>query len=670
MQSLPQFSNINPKHIYSELETILSHNREAIDGLLQQSNYTWDNFIQPLEALDITLSNFWSRISHLHSVVNSEELREAYNLCLPALTQYATELGLNRDLFKAYEAIQQSDAFKNFSAAQKKVIENNIRDFKLAGVALEGKDKEHYQAIALKLSELQNKFEQNLMDATDSYEKLIEDENLLAGIPDSAKAGFRQNAEKKQRKGWLIKLDFPSFYAVITYADHEPLRREIYEAYVTRASDVGPHDKQYDNTQVMFETLKLRDEKAKLLGFDSYAHYSLAPKMAKNPDAVMDFLHELAEKTKPLALQEWQSLQSFAKENLKLETLNAWDVAYASEKLKLQKHDLSDEMLRPYFEVHNVINGLFQVVQKLYQITICEKTSGVDTWHEDVTFYEIYDNNKNLIAAFYLDLYARDKKRGGAWMDECRTRWKSADAKLQLPIAFLTCNFTQPLKDKSALLTHNEVVTLFHEFGHGLHHMLTKIDIAEVAGINGVAWDAVEFPSQFMENWCWYPESLNLFACHYETKAPMPKALYEKLIASKNFQAGMQMLRQLEFSLFDFRIHQEFVGDDNIQATLNDVRRKIAVVPAPEFNRFQHSFSHIFAGGYAAGYYSYKWAEVLASDAFAKFKRTSVFDPVLGEKFKTCILEKGGSADPLELFVAFQGREPKVEALLEELDII
>jgi oligopeptidase A len=670
MNALPKFSNLDTKTIKPALEEKLDADRKFIDGLLQQKNYSWENLIQPLEDMDVQLSNYWSVISHMNSVVNTDDLRKAYDSCLPLLTEYATEMGLNKDLYQAYETIAHSDEFDKLNKIQQKVITNALRDFKLAGVALEGEDKKQYQAIQLKLSELTNKYEQNVMDSTDAWSKLVTDESILNGIPDLAKQGFKQNAEQKGQDGWLIKLDFPSYYAVITYADENELRKEIYTAYCTRASNKGPHDKKFDNTTLMFEILKLRDEESKLLKFKHFGEYSLATKMAKESKTVLSFLNELAEKTRPLAIEEWKTLKTFAEKQLDITDFSAWDVAYASEKLKLHEHNFSQEELRPYFEVNHVIEGLFQVVQKLYGVNIVQNTDKIDTWHQDVTYYEVFDQDKQKIAAFYLDLYARSKKRGGAWMDECRTRHKNSKQELQLPIAYLTCNFTAPLKNKPSLLTHDEVVTLFHEFGHGLHHMLTKVDFAGVAGINGVAWDAVEFPSQFMENWCWHKASLNLIACHYQTKEPMPETLFNKLIASKNFQTGMQMLRQIEFALFDFRIHKEFDGEDKIQEILNDVRRKIAVVPSPSFNRFQHSFSHIFAGAYAAGYYSYKWAEVLASDAFSLFEKTNIFDPVLGQRFRQCILEKGGSEEPLDLFVQFQGREPSVDALLKESGII
>lgn len=669
MQKLPEFSKIEPTKLSSQLQNKLTANRQLIKTLIKEKKYNWDNLVQPLEDMEVELNNFWSIIAHLHNVMNTDALRKAYEECLPLLTEYSTEMGLNRDLYAAFLEIRNSKEYADFSKEKKKVIDNTIRDFKLAGVALEGKSKERYQQIQLKLANLTNQFEQNVMDSTDAWSKLITNEKELAGIPELAKQGFKQKAKDNQKEGWLISLDFPSYYTVITYADNRELRKKLYIAYCTRASDCGPHDKKYDNSQIMYEILQLRDEEAKLLGYQHFGEYSLATKMAKNSEAVLNFLYELAESSKPIATEEWKKLREFAEKKLQMEEFFAWDIAYASEKLRLVEHDVSQEELRPYFEIDHVINGLFEIAQKLFQITIVQDMEVMDVWHPDVTYYEIFNNKKELIANFYLDLYARTKKRGGAWMDDCRSRHQNTKKEMQLPIAYLTCNFTPPLENKPALLTHDEVITLFHEFGHGLHHMLTQVKIASISGINGVAWDAVEFPSQFMEYWCWNRQSLNLIACHYVTKEPLPDALLNKLQASKNFQTGMHMLRQIEFALFDFRIHKEFNGSNKIQKILNEIRHKIAVVQPPEFNRFQHGFSHIFGGGYAAGYYSYKWAEVLAADAFSLFEHTNIFDPILGERFRQCILEKGGSEDALDLFIQFKGSEPSVSALLKEAGI-
>lgn len=667
MQQLPQFSQIQVNEIKVNLEKKLATNRQLIRNLLKQNEFTWDNLVKPLEDIQVELNNFWAIISHLHAVVSSDELRSAYEKCLPLLTAYMTEIGTNKDLYQAYKTIKNSITFQNLSLTQKRVINNAIRDFELTGVTLVDQAKEEYQQIQLKLSELSNQFQQNLLDATDAWFKLIEDETLLTGIPDHIKQSLKLNAEKKQLSGWLLSLDFPTFFATVAYADNRQLRQEIYTAYFTRASEQGPQPQQYDNSKIMFDILNYRDKKAKLLGFKHFGEYSLATKMANSTEEVMHFLTDLAEKIKPMAVSDWNTLVDFSESQLQLKNLQAWDVAYATEKLRGQQYSLSQDELRPYFEVNHVINSLFQIAEKLYGIKIIECKEEVDKWHDDVNFYEIYSEKKQLIAGFYLDLYARPKKRGGAWMDSCRARHKSSTGELQLPIAFLVCNFSQPLKGQPSLLTHEEVRTLFHEFGHGLHHMLTKIDIASVSGLNGVAWDAVEFPSQFMENWCWHPSSLNLIAYHYQDKAPLSDKLFQRLIASKNFQTNMQMLKQLQFALFDFQIHTEFSGENRIQASLDEIRQRYEVVPVPEFHRFQHSFSHIFAGGYAAGFYSYKWAEVLACDAFSRFDQGNIFDSDLANKFRSCILEKGGSEDAVELFLQYQGKPPNSEALLKRL---
>lgn len=669
MQQLPQFSKIQVDRIKIDLEKIILNNRQLIQNLLKQNEFTWDNLVQPIEDMRVELDNFWAVISHLQAVLSTDALRVVFETCLLCITAYFTEVGTNKDLYKAYKKIKDSDAFHNLSRPKKKSINNAIRDFELAGVALEGEAKEEYQQIQLKLSELSNQFQDNLMDATDSWFKLIEDDTLLAGISEHVKQVLRQNAEKKQLSGWLVTLDFPTFYAIVAYADDRQLRQEIYTAYFTRASDQGPHCQQYDNSEIMFDILNYRDKKAKLLGFKHFGEYSLATKMASSTEEVMHFLIDLAEKIKPIAEFDWNNLVNFAHTKLQMNELNAWDVAYASEKLRREQYNLSQDELRHYFEITYVTKGLFQIAEILYGIKIVEKKEDFDKWHNDVSFYEVYTPEKQLIAGFYLDLYARPKKRGGAWMDSCRARHKKSTGKLQLPIAFLVCNFNQPLKGSPSLLTHDEVRTLFHEFGHGLHHMLTEIDIASVSGLNGVAWDAVEFPSQFMENWCWHQLSLNLVACHHQDKTPLPHELFQRLIANKNFQVGIQMLRQLEYALFDIRVHSEFSGENKIQVILDEIRQRYAVVPVPEFHRFQHSFSHIFAGGYAAGFYSYKWAEVLSCDAFSCFEKEGIFNSVLANKFRHCILEKGGSEDASQLFFQYQGRSPNHDALLKMIGI-
>ena len=585
---------------------------------------------------------------------------------MPLLSEYSTRLGQNRQLFEAYKSLADSEEFNKLDSAQQKVINDNLRDFYLAGVALEDDKKARYGEIKKQLSELASKFSDNVLDATMAWSKLITNESELAGLPESALASAKQLAKSKEREGWLLNLDFPSYLPVMTYCDNRELRKEVYTAFCTRASDQGPNAGEFDNTENIKRILKLRHELAQLLGFDNYTEYSLATKMAKSPDKVIKFLEDLAAKSKSQAEKELAELKAFAKDGLGVEELEAWDIGYYGEKLRQQRYAISQEELRPWFPVEKTISGMFEVVNKLYGIEF-ETVDNVDAWHKDVRFFNIIRKGK-VIARFYLDLYAREHKRGGAWMDVCRSRWKQ-DGKLQLPVAYLTCNFTPPVDDKPAILTHDEVITLFHEFGHGLHHMLTNVDYAAISGISGVAWDAVELPSQFMENWCWEKEGLAIISGHFETGKPLPEEMRNKLLAAKNFQSAMMMVRQLEFSLFDFKLHKEYRENIDAQSVLNEVRKQVAVVIPPSFNRFQNSFSHIFAGGYAAGYYSYKWAEVLSADAFSRFEEEGVFNRETGESFLHEILEKGGSAEPMELFVNFRGREPEIDALLRHSGI-
>jgi len=550
------------------------------------------------------------------------------------------------------------------------VVDNALRDFRLAGVDLPPEKQRRYREIQQRLARLTSRFEENLLDATQAWSKQITDVRRLAGLPESARAQARQAAEQRNQEGWVFTLEFPSYYAVMTYADDAGLRREVYEAYVTRASDQGPHAGKWDNGPIMEEILALRHELAQLLGFANYAERSLATKMAPSPEKVMAFLRDLADRSLGQAQEELEELKRFAREQYGVEELAAWDISYYSEKLRQRRYALSDEDLRPYFPEDRVLPGLFEVVKRLYGLEI-RRLEGIETWHDDVRFYEIRDAEGRLRGQFYVDLYARPKKRGGAWMDVCISRMRRADGSVQTPVAYLTCNLTPPVGDKPALFTHDEVITLFHEFGHGLHHMLTTVDYASVAGISGVAWDAVELPSQFMENWCWQREALDLIAGHYRTGEPLPDELFDKMIAARNFQAGMQMVRQLEFSLFDFRLHLEYDPETGarIQQILDEVRAEVAVVRPPVYNRFQHGFAHIFAGGYAAGYYSYKWAEVLSSDAFGRFEEEGIFNRETGLAFLETILEQGGARDPMDLFKEFRGREPEIEALLRHSGI-
>ncbi|RZF91419.1 oligopeptidase A [Pseudoalteromonas sp. CO302Y] len=670
LEGLPPFSKIEPAHVVPALKAAIKECRLTIDKVLAAKSYTWNDLVLPLEEADDKLSRLFSPVSHMNSVVNSDELREAYEQCLPLLSEYSTFVGQHQGLYDAYNALHNSDEFKALTTAQQKTITNALRDFELSGIALKPEQQKRYGEISARLSELSSKFGNNVMDATLAWQKHITDESELAGLPESALALGADTAKSKDLDGWVFTLDFPSYLPIMTYADNRELREETYTAFVTRASDQGPNAGEFDNSEIMSEELALRHELAQLLGFNSYADMSLATKMAESPAQVFSFLEDLAAKSKPQAEQELAELTAYAKDKHGVTELAAWDYAYYAEKLKQEKYAISDEVLRPYFPANKVLNGLFTTVNRLFGINVKE-VSDFDTYHPDVRFFEIYDSSNTLRGRFYLDLYARDRKRGGAWMDDCMGRKVRANGELQTPVAYLVCNFNKAVGDKPALFTHNEVTTLFHEFGHGIHHMLTQVDAAPVAGINGVAWDAVELPSQFLENWCYEEEALNFISGHYETDEPLPKELLDKLLAAKNFQSGMQMLRQLEFSLFDFTIHHTYKAGEpcNIQAILDDVRSKTAVVKAPAFNRFQHGFSHIFAGGYSAGYYSYKWAEVLSADAFSKFEEEGIFNQETGQAFLNNILEKGGSEEPMELFKKFRGREPQVDALLRHSGI-
>lgn len=671
MDSLPPFSQIKPEQVQpAVIQAIADCKQKISDVLAQRDPHTWDSLIAPLEEVNDRLSRIWSPVSHLNSVLNSEALREAHDACLPLLSEFQTYVGQHEGLYQAYLALSQSDDFPLLSGAQRKEIQNTLRDFRLSGIGLPAEAQQRYGEIQARLSELASRFSNNVLDATQGWHKLVADEAELAGLPDSVRAAARQMAELKGKEGWLFTLDIPSYLPVMMYADNRELRAEMYEAFTTRASDQGPNAGKWDNSAIMSELLTLRRELAQLLGFANYAELSLATKMADKAEQVVSFLTDLAAKSLPQGKAELEEIRAFAAEQHGQSELAAWDLAYYAEKLKQHKFSISDEQLRPYFPASKVVKGLFEVVKRVFGMKVRERL-GIDTWHPDVRFYDIFDADDELRGSFYLDLYAREHKQGGAWMDVCLGRRYRQDGSLQKPVAYLTCNFNGPVDGKPALFTHNEVVTLFHEFGHGIHHMLTRIDVAGVAGINGVAWDAVELPSQFLENWCWESEALAFISGHYETGEPLPADLLEKMLTARNFQAAMQMLRQLEFALFDFRLHQEFdpANPAQLPALLDEVRSQVAVMTPPAFNRFQHSFSHIFAGGYAAGYYSYKWAEVLSADAFSRFEEEGIFNPATGQSFLKNILEKGGSKEPMELFRAFRGREPKVDALLRHSGI-
>ena len=662
---LPPFETIKAEHALAAVQTILERNRTKIASMLaDESCRNWAALVAPLDELNDQLEQAWTPVSHLNAVMDSAELRAAYNACLPLLSEYNTELGQSQPLFRAFEALAQGDEAAGYGAAQNKIISNTLRDFRLSGVALADADKKRYAQISKELSNLASRFAEQVLDATQGWTKLITDQKLLSGIPQASLAGMAQAAQAKGEAGYLVTLEFPSYFAVITYCDNALLRQQIHEAYVTRASERGPNAGQWDNSPLITQILALRHEKARLLGFKNYTELSLANKMAESPQQVLDFLQQLAQRSQFSARQEMSELQEFASQHYSVEKLQPWDVGYYSEKLRQHRYAISQDELRPWFPLNQVLQGLFEISRRLFGIEITA-VKGPQLWHHDVLFYEVSRDNQ-VIAQFYLDLFARERKRGGAWMAECRVRRRRSDGSLQLPVAFLTCNFNAPVADAPALLTHNEVTTLFHEFGHGLHHMLTQIEYSGVSGINGVPWDAVELPSQFLENWCWQPESLTQISSHYQTGKPLPQTMLDKLLAAKHFQAGMQMVRQLEFALFDFRIHLHDPAEAplDVQKILDEVRAQVSVVPVLPDNRFQHGFSHIFSGGYAAGYYSYKWAEVLSADAFARFEEQGIFDTQAAADFLSKILEQGGSQEPLEMFQAFRGRDPDIEALL------
>ncbi|STX44489.1 Oligopeptidase A [Legionella donaldsonii] len=661
--SLPQFTSLDPAGFVNRLDTLLQDNLQQITTLLAQKNahYTWDKLMRPLEDMDDVLERFWSPLSHLHAVVNSKALRECYQACLPKLSAYEAAIGHNHDLYDAVKSLAQDQ----LDPVQQKIVEDTLRDFELAGVALSAEKKQRFEAIQTRLSELSNQFENNVLDATQAFSLHISDEKRVAGLPEHALHTAAELAAEKGLSGWMFNLEFPCYIAIITHADDRALRETFYEAYATRASEQGPQAGKFDNSHVMNEILALRHEKAQLLGFANYAELSLATKMAESPKQVIDFLTDLSIRAHHQAETEFQALQAFAEKHHGLTKLEPWDVTYISEKKRQAQYAISQEELRPYFSLAKVMEGLFTIINKLYGMKL-EEVKGVDIWHHDVKCYRVSDEKGLVRGYIYVDLFARQHKRGGAWMDSCQSRRKLPDDSIQLPVATLTCNFAKPAGKKMATLSHDEVLTLFHEFGHCLHHVLTKVNYLSASGINGVEWDAVELPSQFFENWCWEQKALQLLTQHVDSGEHLPDELFEKLLAAKNFQSAMAMMRQLEFSLFDFRIHLEFtpLTPDFISKTLAEVRRQTTVVPIAPYNRFQHSFSHIFGGGYAAGYYSYKWAEVLSSDAFARFEEEGIFNTQAGHDFLHFILEAGGSKKAADAYHGFRGRAATVDALL------
>lgn len=662
-RGLPRFSAIEPAHVNPAIDAILGDYRAAVERLVADpAARDFETLLAPLERLDEKLSHAWSPVSHLHGVKDSAALREAYSEALEKLTAHSTEMGQHRPLFEAVRAVREDLRFNALDRARQTLIEDSLRGFRLSGVALEGDARERFKTLQTELSKIETGFEEAVLDATDAWTRPVL-EHELAGIPDSGLALLRGAAADHGQEGHLATLKSPVVQAILTYADDRALRAELYAAYNTRASDQGPHAGQYDNGERIEKILALRHEAARLLDFLSSAHLSLADKMAATPERVLGFLHELAAKARPVAQREYAELRDFAASALGLADLQPWDVAYASEKLRQRKFDFSEEDLKPYFPLDAVIEGMFAIAGRVFGVGFRPR-DGIDVWHPDVRYFDVVDADGTVRAGFYVDHYARPGKRGGAWMDVCRARFR--DAELQLPVAYLTCNFAPPVEGRPALLTHDDVVTMFHEFGHGLHHMLTEVDWPSVGGISGVEWDAVELPSQFMENFCWQRETLDLFARHWQTGETLPDALLQKMLAARHFHAGLFLVRQLEFALFDFRVHLEYdpARGARTMELLNEVRREVAVIMPPDWQRFPHAFTHIFAGGYAAGYYSYLWAEVLSADAFDAFERAGVFDADTGARYRREILAVGGSRPALESFVAFRGREPQPEALL------
>ena len=659
---LPRFPDFRPDQVAPAVAQLLAENRALIErASLPQASATWDDFVGPLEDANERLSRAWGMVGHLNAVMNSPELREAYNASLPKITQYYTELGQHEGLFGKFRALKASAAFESLTRAQRKIVENELRDFRLGGAGLPPRQKARFMAIRERLSELSSRFSDNLLDATNAYAHHANDARELAGIPEDVLAAAREAARSEDKPGWKFTLHAPSYLPVMQYAENRALRERTYRAYVTRASEFGRPE--WDNTALIAEIVKLRRELARLLDFADYAGYSLEPKMAESPRQVLEFLNELAARARPYAGRDFKEVADFARAELELDRVEAWDLAYASEKLRIARYDFSDQEVKQYFPEDKVLPGMFKLVETLYGLAITPAQAPV--WHPDVRFYAIHDRAGNLVGQFYVDLYARPSKRGGAWMDEAMAR-RRKEGRLQTPVAYLNCNFSAPVGGKPALFTHDEVITLFHEFGHGLHHLLTRVDYLGVSGINGVEWDAVELPSQFMENFCWEWDVLVPMTGHVDNGAPLPRALFDKMLAAKNFQSGMQTVRQLEFALFDLHLHHDYDpgGTKTVLDLLDEVRSRVAVVIPPAYNRFSHNFSHVFAGGYAAGYYSYKWAEVLSADAYSLFEENGVLDPRTGGRFRDEILAVGGSRPALESFIAFRGREPKMDALL------
>ncbi|AKJ29865.1 oligopeptidase A [Caldimonas brevitalea] len=660
---LPRFSDIRPEHVSPAIDQLLQAAEAALEQVVSDAvPADYDAVSAVLDVATERLGRAWGTVGHLNAVADTPELRAAYNENLPKVTEFYTRLGADERLYAKYKALTASPQAAQLSAARRKALSNAMRDFVLSGAELQGGAKERFAAIQERQAELAQKFSEHVLDATDAFAYYASEEEL-AGVPDDAKQAARAAAERDGQAGYKLTLQFPSYLPVMQYGSHRPLREKLYTAYATRASELGQPE--HDNSALMVELLALRQEEAQLLGYPSFAHVSLVPKMAESPAQVEAFLRDLAQRARPHAEKDLAELRDFAHSELGLDELAAWDVAYASEKLKEQRYAFSDQEVKQYFTEPKVLEGLFKIVETLFEVAI--RPDSAPVWHPSVRFFRI-ERQGRLVGQFYLDPYARPGKRSGAWMDDVRGRWarpdRQGEQRLQTPVAQLVCNFAEGVNGQPALLTHDNVITLFHEFGHGLHHMLTQVEDIGVAGISGVEWDAVELPSQFMENFCWEWDVLKHMTSHVTTGEPLPRELFDKMIAAKNFQSGLQTLRQIEFALFDMRLHAEPGSEQRIQQVVDEVRREVAVLIPPPFNRVQHSFSHIFAGGYAAGYYSYKWAEVLSADAYSAFEEAGVLDVETGRRYRQAILEAGGSRPAEESFKAFRGREPKIDALL------
>jgi len=665
---LPRYGSVRPEHVASAIDQLLAENRALIARLTTKATVaSWNEFADPLENANERLWRAWGVVAHLHAVDDNPAIRDAYNANLPKITRYRTELAQNLHLYEKFKALRASKGFEELSQAQRKIVENDLRDYRLGGAELAPQNKRRFAEIQEELAALEAKFSENLLDATNAFSALIADRGALLGVPEDVLEAAEEGARKDDQEGWKFTLHAPSYGPLMQYAENRNLREKLYRAHVTRASEFG--NLELDNTSIIVRELRLRKEKARLLGYKSFAEFSLVPKMAESPEAALDFLNDLAARALPHARRDYAELEEFARAELGIQELQAWDIAFASEKLRARRYAFSDQEVKRYFPEPKVLEGMFRLVEALYGIRILPDAA--ETWHPEVRFFRITDSDGSLIGQFYLDLYSRETKRGGAWMDEAITRQRMPGG-LRTPVAHLVCNFPAPVGNKPALFTHDEVMTLFHEFGHGLHHLLSRVDDLGVSGIRGVEWDAVELPSQFMENFCWEWGVLARMTAHVESGEALPRSLFDKMLAARNFQSGMQTVRQIEFALSDMHLHHDYdpAGAKTPLQLLHEIRAKVAVAMPPEYNRFLNNFSHVFSGAYAAGYYSYKWAEVLSADAYSVFEENGVLDSDTGARFRDEILAVGGSRPALESFKAFRGREPRIEALLRHNGMI